>query len=69
MTCRYTEAALFLISAATALNLATWFSNNQKPLSVTAGTRQTKSDIYTKVDDNATVAITYPKTQVIVMAS
>ena len=50
-------------------NLATWFLNNQKPLSVTAVTRQTKPDIYTKVDDDATVIITYPKTQVIIMAS
>lgn len=50
-------------------NLATWFLNNQKPLSVTAVTRQTKPGIYTKVDDDATVIITYPKTQVIIMAS
>jgi predicted dehydrogenase len=50
-------------------NLATWFLNNQKPLSVTAVTRQTKPDIYTKVDDDATVIISYPKTQVIIMAS
>ena len=49
--------------------MATWFLNNQKPLSVTAITRQTKPDIYTKVDDDATVIITYPKTQVIIMAS
>jgi len=50
-------------------NLTTWFLNNQKPLSVTAVTRQTKPAIYTKVDDDATVIITYPKTQVIIMAS
>ena len=50
-------------------NLATWFLNNQKPLSITAVTRQTKPDIYTKVDDDATVILTYPKTQVIIMAS
>ncbi len=50
-------------------NLTTWFLNNQKPLSVTAVTRQTKPDIYTKVDDDATVILTYPKTQVIIMAS
>jgi predicted dehydrogenase len=50
-------------------NLATWFLNNQKPLSVTAVTQQTKPDIYPKVDDDATVIITYPKTQVIIMAS
>jgi predicted dehydrogenase len=50
-------------------NLATWFLNNQRPLSITAVTRQTKPDIYTKVDDDATVILTYPKTQVIIMAS
>ena len=42
-------------------DLATWFLNNQKPLSVTAITRQTKPDIYTKVDDDATIIVTYPK--------
>ncbi len=50
-------------------NLATWFLNNQRPLSITAVTRQTKPDIYTKVDDDATVILTYPETQVIIMAS
>ncbi len=50
-------------------NIATWFLNNQKPLSITAVTRQTKPDIYPKVDDDATVIITYPKAQVIIMAS
>jgi predicted dehydrogenase len=50
-------------------NLSTWFLNNQKPLSITAVTRQTKPNIYPKVDDDATVILTYPKTQVIIMAS
>jgi predicted dehydrogenase len=50
-------------------NMATWFLNNQKPLSVTAVTRQTKPNIYTKVDDDATVIINYPKAQVVIMAS
>jgi predicted dehydrogenase len=50
-------------------NLGTWFLNNQKPLSVTAVTRQTKPDIYQKVDDDATIIINYPKTQVVIMAS
>jgi predicted dehydrogenase len=50
-------------------NLSTWFLNNQRPLSVTAVTRQTKPNIYAKVDDDATVILTYPKTQVIIMAS
>jgi len=50
-------------------NHATWFLNNQKPLSVTAVTRQTKPAIYTKVDDDATVIVNYPKAQVVIMAS
>ncbi len=50
-------------------NMATWFLNNQKPLSVTAVSRQTKPAIYPKVDDDATVVIAYPKAQVIIMAS
>jgi len=50
-------------------NLSTWFLNNQKPLSVTAITRQTKPAIYSKVDDDATIILSYPKTQVVIMAS
>jgi predicted dehydrogenase len=50
-------------------NIATWLLDNQKPLSVTAVTRQTKPHFYPKVDDDATVVISYPKTQVIIMAS
>jgi predicted dehydrogenase len=50
-------------------NIATWLLGNQKPVSVTAVTRQTKPDIYTKVDDDATVVISYPKAQVVIMAS
>jgi len=50
-------------------NIATWLLDNQKPLSVTAVTRTTKPAIYTKVDDDATVIINYPKVQVVIMAS
>jgi predicted dehydrogenase len=50
-------------------NMGTWFLDNQKPLSVTAVTRQTKPGIYTKVDDDATVIVNYPKAQVVIMAS
>ncbi len=51
------------------VNIATWLLNNQKPLSVTAVTRQTKPAIYTKVDDDATIIVNYPKVQVVIMAS
>jgi len=50
-------------------NLSTWILNGQKPVSVTAITRQTKPHIYKKVDDDATVIMSYPKTQVVIMAS
>jgi len=50
-------------------NISSWFMNNQRPLSVTAFTRQTKPAIYKNVDDDATVIITYGKVQIVIMAS
>jgi len=50
-------------------NLATWFMNGQLPQTVTAITQQLKPDIYPKVDDEATIILTYPETQVIIQAS
>ena len=51
------------------LNLATWLMKGQRPVNVLAVTQQIKPDIYPKVEDEATVILTYPKTQVIVQAS
>lgn len=50
-------------------NLATWFMDGQLPQTVTAVTQQLKPEIYPRVDDEATVILTYPQTQVIIQAS
>ena len=50
-------------------NLATWFLQGQVPETVTAVTRQFKPDKYPKVDDDATIILNYPTTQVIIQAS
>ncbi|CCH02139.1 oxidoreductase domain protein [Fibrella aestuarina BUZ 2] len=50
-------------------NLSTWLMQGQKPISVEAVTQQIKPDIYPKVDDEATIILTYPKAQAIVQAS
>jgi predicted dehydrogenase len=50
-------------------NLITWLMNGVRPISVTAVTQQIKPDIYPKVDDEATIIVTYPKAQGIIQAS
>jgi predicted dehydrogenase len=50
-------------------DLATWILDGQRPLTVTAVTQQIKPDIYPKVDDEATIILTYPRAQVIIQAS
>ncbi len=50
-------------------NLATWLMGNQRPLSVTAITQQIKPDVYPRVDDEATIVLSYPRAQVIIQAS
>ena len=50
-------------------DLATVLMSGQKPLTVTAVTLQIKPDIYPKVDDDATILLTYPKAQAILQAS
>ncbi|MEM9324734.1 MAG: Gfo/Idh/MocA family oxidoreductase [Bacteroidota bacterium] len=50
-------------------NLMTWLMQNERPLSVMAVTQQIKPDIYPKVDDEATIIVTYPKAQGIIQAS
>lgn len=50
-------------------NLATWLMNNERPESVLAVTQTFKPDIYPKVDDEATIIVTYPKAQAIIQAS
>lgn len=50
-------------------NLMTWLMKGQKPVSVTAVTRQFKPHIYPRVDDEATVILTYKDAQGIIEAS
>ena len=50
-------------------NLITWLMNGQRPESVMAATQTIKPDIYPKVDDEATIIVTYPKAQGIIQAS
>jgi predicted dehydrogenase len=50
-------------------DLATWLMNGQRPLSVTAVTQTIKPDIYSRVDDEATIVLKYPKAQAIIQAS
>ena len=50
-------------------NLITWLMKGEKPLSVTAVFQQMKPDIYPEVDDEATILVTYPRTQGIIQAS
>jgi glucose-fructose oxidoreductase len=50
-------------------DLMTWLMDGQRPLTVTAVTQQIKPAIYARVDDEATIILTYPKAQAIVQAS
>lgn len=50
-------------------NLITWLMKGQRPTSVFAVTQKIKPDVYPKVDDEATILLTYPNTQGIIQAS
>ncbi|MBT8178952.1 MAG: Gfo/Idh/MocA family oxidoreductase [Eudoraea sp.] len=50
-------------------NIATWMLNGQTPETVTCVTQQLKPHLYPKVEDEATVVLTYDETQVIIQAS
>lgn len=50
-------------------NLATWFFDNQKPVSVYAVLKHQKPHIYPKVDDDATILLEYPSATVQIMGS
>jgi predicted dehydrogenase len=50
-------------------NLMTALTNGEKPTSVTAVTRQFKPEIYPKVEDEATIIVSYPGSQCIIQAS
>ena len=50
-------------------NLMTAITKGEKPISVTAVLRQFKPDVYPKVDDEATIIVSYPQSQCIIQAS
>jgi predicted dehydrogenase len=50
-------------------DLATWLLDGQKPTSVCAVTHHFKPDIYPKVEDDATVVLSYPTATVILQPS
>jgi predicted dehydrogenase len=50
-------------------DLMTWLMDNRRPDTVTAITQRIKPDIYSRVDDEATIVLTYPKAQAILQAS
>ncbi|HPH45804.1 MAG TPA: Gfo/Idh/MocA family oxidoreductase [Chryseolinea sp.] len=50
-------------------DIMTWLMDGQRPLSVTAVTQQLKPDIYPKVDDEASIILTYSTCQAIIQAS
>lgn len=50
-------------------NLITWLMRGERPTSVLAVTQQIKPKVYPKVDDEATIVLTYPSAQGIIQAS
>jgi len=50
-------------------NLMTYLMKGEEPVSVTAVTQHFKPEIYPKVDDEATIIVSYPKAQCIIQAS
>jgi predicted dehydrogenase len=50
-------------------DLITWLMQGQRPSRVTAVTRQLKPEVYPKVDDDATIILSYPHAEGIIQAS
>jgi len=50
-------------------DLMTWLMDGQRPITVTAVTQQIKPEIYPRVDDEATIILTYPKAEAILQPS
>ncbi len=51
------------------VDLATWLMHGEAPLTVTAVTQQIKPKVYPKVEDEATIILTYPHAQAIIQGS
>ena len=50
-------------------DLITWLMQGQRPSRVTAVTQQLKPEVYPRVDDEATIILSYPRAQGIIQAS
>jgi predicted dehydrogenase len=50
-------------------DLMTWLMDGRRPQTVTAVTQRSKPEIYSRVDDEATIILTYPRAQAIIQAS
>ena len=50
-------------------NLSTWLMNGAQPKTVSCTVQQIKPHLYPKVEDEATIVLTYPQAQVIIQAS
>ncbi len=50
-------------------DLITWLMQGERPIRVTAVTQQLKPEVYPRVDDEATIILTYPHAQGIIQAS
>jgi len=50
-------------------DLITWLMDGQRPTSVFAVTQHIKPEVYPKVEDEATIVVTYPQAQGIIQAS
>lgn len=50
-------------------DLMTWLVDGERPLTVTALTQEIKPQVYSRVDDEATIILTYPRAQAIIQAS
>jgi predicted dehydrogenase len=50
-------------------DLMTWMMHGQAPLTVTAVLNTDKPQLYSRVDDDATVVLTYPRAQAVLQAS
>lgn len=50
-------------------DLMTWLMDGQRPQTVTAVTQQIKPETYSRVDDDATIILTYTKAEAIIQAS
>ncbi|MBC6998796.1 Gfo/Idh/MocA family oxidoreductase [Cytophaga sp. FL35] len=50
-------------------NISTWLMKGETPISVTCTVQQMKPEVYPKVEDDATIILTYPSTEVVIQAS